>query len=146
MMPSYADRSRQRFAAKLAQPRNLKAADQARSEGCALVVSFVGDTPWSNPTVYCDSGQRYDWRFLEGQHTPWGSFEGMHTIVAVRPGVITLDALPEILERMAGSEYPVLVDLHLQEVACIVDAVPPLKVQLWQTRRGSGLWQQYFTP
>lgn len=138
MTKAYADRSRQRFAPKLATPRNLKAADQARNDASPLVVSFAGDVPWSNPTVYCDSGQRYDWDFMKG----------LHCIVVVKPGVDTKDALPAILERGYTDDfgYPVLVDLQQQEVACIVHAQPAPNVQLWQTRRGSELWQQYFTP
>lgn len=138
MTKAYADRSRQRFAPKLATPRNLKAADQARVDACPLVVSFVGDVPWSNPTVYCDSGRRYSWDFMKG----------LHCIVAVGPEVDFKDALQAILERGYTDQYgyPVLVDLKQQEVACIVEASPAPKVQLWPVRRGSELWQQYFTP
>lgn len=139
---AYADRSRAAQHRPL-QPRNLRAADTAREHGVPLVVSFIGDTEWSNPTVYCDSGKRYDWSFLEGPHTPWGSFAGLHTVIVVKPGVETLDALPQILARMAGIDYPVLVDVEHQKVACVIEGPP---VQLWQVRRGSVLWQQYFSP
>ena len=133
---NYADRHRKDVRKPLL-PRNMTAVDRACAEGCPLVVSFVGDVPWSNPTVYCDSGHRYGWDFMRG----------LHCIVAVRPEVDAKDALQAILERGYTPQYgyPVLVDLKRQEVACIVEASPAPKVQLWQTRRGSELWQQYFT-
>lgn len=129
---NYAD-MRRSPAARPNLPRNMAAADRARERGDALVVSFVGDTPWALPTVYCDSGKRYAWEFARG----------LHAVVAVRPGVVVLDALRQILDTTdtIGQGYPVLVDLDAQEVACVVHGRP---VGLWQIKRGSALWLQYF--
>lgn len=111
----------------------MAAAERSRECGEVLVVSFIGDTPWPCSTVYCDSGRRYDWDFVRG----------LSVVVAVRPGVVVADALHQILEAtdtIKGS-YPVLVDVDAQEVACVVHGRP---VGLWQIKRGSALWQQYF--
>ena len=117
----------------LATPRNMAAVQRARERDEALVVSFVGDVPWPNETVYCDSGRRYDWDFMRG----------LHVVLAVRPAVDASDAMRAVLERTdtIWGTYPVLVDMDAQEVACIVHGQP---VALWQVRRGTSLWQQYF--
>ena len=112
----------------------MAAVARARERDEPLVVSFVGDVPWQNETVYCDSGRRYAWDFIRG----------LHVVVVVRPGVDALDALRSILERtdvVSGSSYPVLVDVDAKEVAFIVDGRP---VALWQIKRGTSLWQHYF--
>lgn len=112
----------------------MAAAARARERDEPLVVSFVGDVPWANETVYCDSGRRYAWDFMRG----------LHVIVAVCPGVDVLDALRSILERtdiIGGDSYPLLVDVAAREVACIVDGRP---VGLWQIKRETDSWRQYF--
>lgn len=111
----------------------MAAAERSRECGEVLVVSFIGDTPWACSTVYCDSGRRYDWDFVRG----------LSVVVAVRPGVVVADALHQILEATDTIKggYPVLVDVDAQEVACVVHGRP---VGLWQIKRGSALWQQYF--
>lgn len=117
----------------LTQPRNMIAVEMARAKGQSLIVSFVGDTAWPNPTVYCDGGKRYDWGFITG----------LHTIVVARPGVDLCNALSEILARTDTllDGYPVLVDAELQEAACVVG--PPLG--LWQIRPATEQWQKYFS-
>lgn len=124
---------RRRAARENLVPRNVAAAERARARGDALVVSYVGDTPWALPTVYCDSGKRYAWECVRG----------LQVIVAVRPGVAVLDALREILDLADTIKrgYPVLVDLAAEEVACVVHGRP---VGLWQVRRGTELWRDYF--
>lgn len=128
----YADNRRKPARGPL-QPRNIAAADRAREHGDSLVVSFVGDTPWRLPTVYCDSGKTYLWECVRG----------LQVIVAVRPGVAVLDALRELLALVdsATRGYPVLVDVDAREVACVVEGSP---VGLWQVKRGTDLWRQYF--
>ena len=132
---NYADRNRQVRAGVAPQPRNVRAAQIAIERDEALFVSFVGDTEWSNPTVYCDSGKRYDWGFLAGQEV----------VVVVKAGTDPKDALSRILERSDTIRvgYPILLDIEMQELSCVVHGTP---VDLWQTRRGSELWQQYFAP
>lgn len=130
---AYADRSRT-ATQRAPLPRNLRAAETARERGVPLVISFVGDTEWPNPTVYVDGGKRYDWSFMRG----------LDTIIAVRPGIDSLDAVRQILahtDTLKG--LPVVIDVEHQEVACVIEGPP---VQLWQVRRGSVLWQQYFSP
>lgn len=135
---NYADHHRQQRATKLRAPRNITAAQIARDQAAPLIVSFIGDVRWANPTVYCDSGSRYDWSFVQTLVE--------HTIVVVKAGVDTKDALAKILERSDTIRvgYPVLVDVDQQEVACVIDAFP--KVKLWQARRDSPLWHHYFAP
>lgn len=120
---------------KLYPPRNVQAAQRARDQDAALIVSFVGDTDWSNPTVYCDSGVRYDWSF----------FDGLHAILIVRGGIDARHAMRQILDRSdtIGTGYPVLLDVEAREVAMVVHGKP---VNLWPVRRGTPLWQQYFEP
>lgn len=130
---AYADRRRAPLALPL--PRNARAAQTARDQRTPLLVSFIGDTPWQAPTVYCDSGVRYDWDFIKG----------LHVVVAVREGVDSSDALRAIFDHsdVIRIGYPVLIDVDTQEVACIVENNP---LRLWQMIRGSDLWQQYFAP
>ena len=134
---NYADRSRAARAPVLLPPRNIRAAEVARENQLPLVISFIGDTPWTNPTVYCDPGKRYDWSFVSSLNE--------HTIIAVKTGAVLLDALRSILLRTDTLEigYPVLLDVDLQEVACVVPGPP---MSLWQVRRGATLWQHYFAP
>lgn len=136
---AYADRRRAAKARALYPPRNARAADVARERGVALVASFVGDTPWQAPTVYCDSGKSYDWE----------SARGLHVIIAVKPGIDARNAMREILQRAdtIKTGYPMLVDVERQEVACIVDGVSAQQpIQLWHVQRGTELWQQFFEP
>jgi hypothetical protein len=135
MTIAYATR-RRTPAPSLAQPRNMRAVDIARERGEALVVSFIGDTPYPNPTVYCDSGVRYDWAFAEG----------LSVLVVARPGINTVDALDALVRyvtHIGGHDYPVLIDLKNEEAANVVDGWP---LQLWQVRKGAPTWQQYFKP
>ena len=114
-------------------PRNIKAAQAARAGDEPLFVSFVGDIPWPSPTVYCDSGSRYDWAFLAG----------LLVFVVVRAGTDASGAPSAILANsdVAGKGYPMLVDLDQREVACIVHGRP---IQLWQMKREHPVWQQLF--
>lgn len=126
----YANRA---AAKKLFPPRNVQAAQRARERGDALIVSFIGDTDWSSPTVYCDSGVRYDWSF----------FAGLHAVIVVKASIDARHAMREILERsdVIGVGYPVLLDVEAREAAMVVEGKP---INLWQVRRGTGLWQQFF--
>ena len=131
---AYANRSRAAPARTAPQPRNMRAVDHARERDVPLVISFVGDTEWPNPTVYVDGGKRYDWSFVRG----------LDTIIAVRPGIDSLEAVRQILAHTDTFKgLPVVIDVEHQEVACVIEGPP---VQLWQVRRGSVLWQQYFSP
>ena len=67
--------SRRRPAPGPSAPRNFAAAERARERDQLLFVSFVGDLPFGEATVYADAGQRYDWRCLQG----------LQTVVCVRP-------------------------------------------------------------
>lgn len=132
---AYANRAAARRTPQLHPPRNVAAAQRAREQDVALIVSFVGDTAWSNPTVYCDSATRYDWSF----------FAGLHAVIVVKGGIDARHAMHEILERSdtIGVGYPVLLDVEAREAAMVVHGKP---VNLWQVRRGTELWQQYFEP
>lgn len=122
--------------APLATPRNLQAARHAAQTGEQLVISFAGDTPWLNPTIYCDQGKAYDWSCLDGQPKP--------VTVAVRGRASIGRALAATLKRanpMAG--YPALVDLERQDVSYLVDGAGG-KLELWPVKHGSGIWREYF--
>lgn len=131
---NYADRRRSRSSAPR-PPRNVAAAQRARDQDQALVVSFIGDTAWSNPTVYCDSAVKYDWSFIRG----------LHAVLIVKSGVDARHAMREILARTdtIHAGYPVLVDVERREVALVVEGQP---INLWRVRSGASLWQQYFEP
>lgn len=129
---AYANRTA-RPAARVYPPRNAQAAQFARDHDEALLISFVGNTEWANPTVYCDSGVRYD----------WDCFVGLHAVIVVRAGVDARHAMAEVLERSdtIAVGYPVLLDIEAREAAMVVHGKP---MGLWQVRKGSTLWQQYF--
>lgn len=130
----YADRSRRQPTA-LPKPRNIGAVDRAREQDVPLVISFVGDSHLSNPTVFCDAGKRYDWSFIDG----------FLTIILFKPGMDLKDALPEILKRtdVIGRGYPVLLDVERKQAACVIEGTP---VGFWQMRPDSELCQSYFAP
>lgn len=132
---AYANRRRNVIEAGLHQPRNIAAEKVARERSLPLMASFVGDIDYSNPTVYCSSGERYDWRFTKG----------LHVVVVVKAGVDLRDALHSILEQTdtIDTGYPVLLDVERQDIACVVEDRP---VGLWPIRKGSNLWQQFFSP
>lgn len=134
---SYADRRRSARAAKIAPPRNARAAQLAHDRGTALAVSFIGDAPLPWPTMYADSGVHYDWNCIAG----------LHVIIIVKPGIDALHAMREVLERSdcIGMGYPALIDWQNQELAFIVHGVDK-PVQLWPVRRGTELWQRYVEP
>lgn len=134
---SYADRRRAAARPTVRPPRNAPAAQRAREQALSLVVSFVGDTPYPLPTVYCDSATRYDWSLVDGLPA--------HVIVVVKPGIDARHALAEIVRRSNTIRvgYPVLVDIEAKEVACVIHGSP---IDLWQVRSGTELWQQYFEP
>jgi len=148
---AYADRGRAKRDPRLYPPRNAGAADRARAEGVPLVVSFVGDTPYRFPTVFCDPGRRYDWSFLgprilDPEFKPEEYRGGPHlqVIVAVMLGMDVAAALAEILARCDCSvAYPALAILDRRELAFIVHR-PGGGAQLWPVRSGTELWQQYF--
>ena len=132
---AYADHVRQRRdPPQLRLPRNMKAAEEARELRTSLFVSFIGDTGWPNPTVYCDSGNRYDWGFTRASHV----------VVVAKPGADTLDALQAILacSEVIYRGYPVLLDVDQQEASCVIHGTHG--PQLWQVRKESPIWQQYF--
>lgn len=137
-MASYADRSRQRPRSKLEAPRNMRAAQQANQQGVPLVVSFVGDSPWQSPVIYCDGGVRYDWSWIPEMVK--------HTVIVTRPAIDIRHAAAAILgltdTLLIG--YPILVDVESKEVACVIESMHGFL--LWQVRRGTELWQQYFEP
>lgn len=118
----------------LPMPRNARsgAVDQAREKDISLVISLVGSTGFANPHVFIDPGQRYDWSFLGTGH--------LHCLVATRRGIDSMEAV-----RAAWSvcqpikAYPTLIDIEQQEVSFITDGY-----ELWQVRKGTGLWRQYF--
>jgi hypothetical protein len=134
---AYANRKRGARKA-LRQPRNMPAVQRARDQGQPLGVSFIGDIPWAGPCIHVDGGQRYDWSFVAG----------LHTVLIVKPGIDCRLALREVLEHTDTIRigYPVLVDVEAKAVANVVHGNGPGQVQLWQWRRESDLWQQFFGP
>jgi hypothetical protein len=77
-----------RKARALPAPRNIRAIGAARENGEAILVSFMGATPWPGPTLYCEPGGRYEWKWLAG----------LLPVVVVNGPTDTADALHEILE------------------------------------------------
>lgn len=146
MITHYADRSRR--APRLAMPRNMKAVESIRGAAlcdppvnarASLFVSFVGDIPWIDPTIYCDPGVRYDWKAV---------LQGVaHVAVVSKPGIDLRDAPQAILEAadVIGIGYPVLIDVDLKDCACIVHGLDG-RPQLWTMKSSSPIWQQYFDP
>jgi hypothetical protein len=140
---AYADRRRAAPRVRTApKPRNLAAVQRARDREVALIISFVGDAPWPNPTVHCDPGVRYDWSFLDADD---------ECVVLVRPGLDVRHALGEIYRYTRLSE-PIVIDTEAREAAWLVQAErSPLNpsgcwpVTFWPIRRDSETWCRYFT-
>ena len=115
-------------------PRNAQSILDVRLRGlrpdAPVFVSYVGSLPVPNPTVYADSGQRYDWRFLRG----------LTVYIAVSAGIDASDAMRGAYAEM-DSDYPTVIDYERQQLACVVMTMP---LQLWQVQRHSQLWQEHF--
>jgi len=112
-------------------PRNLRNAVLNADE--SLIVSFVGQTKYANAHIFADSGVRYDWGFIADK---------VHAIIMVKPGIDASDAIRGIFDNSDPMlAYPTLVDVQAQHVACVIDGHP---IRLWQTKRGSELWRQFF--
>lgn len=115
-------------------PRNAWRIVEARRQGkkpeLPVFISYVGDIPSPNPTVYCDSGVRYEWNWLSG----------LTTYVAVKAGVNATDAFCAAWLHMR-MVCPTLIDYEREQLACIV-LVNPLR--LWQVRRDSHIWRDHF--
>jgi len=133
-MKTYADRSRQR-ARPLPQPRNMRAVQLARDQDLPLLVSFVGDTDWADPTVYCDTGARYDWSFVDARLNCW---------IFTRPGVDIAHTAAALLEQShwGRHSYPLLIDVQTRALAYVVDK--PGGLGLMPVRGGTDLWRQFF--
>lgn len=105
-------------------PRNASAIAAARQGGLRpakpIVVSYVGDTPWDNPTVYADSGQRYDWSWAKD----------LEVQIVVKPGVDATDAVDSLFDPFATS-YLGLIDIERKHVSFVVSLDPPV---LWPMR------------
>lgn len=115
-------------------PRNAQSILDVRLQGlrpdAPVCVSYVGNLPVSNPTVYADSGKRYDWRFLRG----------LTVYIAVSAGIDASDAMRGARAEM-DIDYPTVIDYERQQLACVIMARP---LQLWQVQRHSPLWLEHF--
>lgn len=111
-------------------PRNARALDQLQPKDY-LAISFVGNTPLRMPTVYADSGKRYDLRRAQGAHV----------FIVVKPGIDAKRVIADVFE--VGELYPTLVDYETKTVAAIVDKVGG-GFKLWPWARGSEPWRAYF--
>lgn len=98
---------------------------QARRQGLkpaeAVIVSYVGETPWQGPHVHCDSGKAYDWAWSEG----------LSLVIVVANGTDATDAIRGCFwpEHHNRTGFPTLIDIENRRVAYIVRLVP--KPALW---------------
>jgi len=106
-------------------PRNAAPILEARLGGLkpagTVIVSFVGDTPWDGPTVYCDSGQKYDWAWAEK----------LEFCVVVNPETDATDALENLFKHQSSASYLCLIDIQLQQVSYLLSLQPQ---KLWHRK------------
>lgn len=90
-----------------ARQRGLKPAD-------AVIVSYVGITPWDAYHVFCESGRRYR----------WGWSEDLELAIVVAPGIDAMDAFRGCFWPANAKCFTTVIDIERKQVASIVRMLP----------------------
>lgn len=105
-------------------PRGAELIERARARGLkpagAVIVSYVGDTPWDADHVYCESGKRYRWAWSEN----------LELVIVVEPGVDALDAFRGCFWPANPAHLTTVIDIQKKQVAFITEMLP--KPVLWR--------------
>lgn len=118
------------------EPRNVSAIRAAREAGKLverdlICVSFVGGIGRPEPTVFVDSGRRYDMRCAAL----------LFALVFVRPGIDARDVIGDL--QLVSLPYVTLIDAERQMVASVVDDSGGAW-KLWPRLRGGEEWRKFF--
>lgn len=107
-------------------PRGAAPIEHARTRGLrpadAVIVSYVGPTPWDAHHVFCDSGQRYR----------WGWSEGLELAIVVAPGIDAMDAICGCFWPTNPHRLTTIIDIKQQLVSYVIDLKPV--PSLWPIR------------
>jgi hypothetical protein len=99
----------------LPMARNAQAILEARMGGMrpaeAVLVSMVGSLAWPNPTVYADSGVRYDWSWAEGMD---------RICLVVKTGVDASHAMRGLFNAMLPY-YLAVADIEAKQLVFLTD-------------------------
>lgn len=117
-------------------PRNLHAIQQMRDtgklkDGDLVVVSFVGQTRYPEPHLYCNSGRRYDLRVLAN----------LNAAVVVRPGIGAGQVLADLAHLTR--DLPILIDVERQIRAEVIESTGGA-LKLWPSAQGGRAWLECF--
>lgn len=104
-------------------PAGAGAIEQARARGLrpadAVIVSYVGVTPWDAHHVFCESGRRYR----------WGWSQDLELAIVVVPGIDAMDAFRGCFWPTNARCFTTVIDIERKQVASIVRMLP--KPVLW---------------
>lgn len=99
----------------------------------AVIVSFVGDTPWDAYHVHCEPGKRYRW--------DWS--ELLRLVIVVAPGIDASDAIRGCFWPENPSDFLTLIDIQRQQVSCVIRLLP--KPVLWHRKDVSDFFPETAT-
>lgn len=104
-------------------PTGASVIEQARQRGLkpadAVIVSYVGVTPWEAHHVFCESGRRYR----------WGWSQDLELAIVVAPGIDATDAFRGCFWPTNAKCFTTVIDIERKQVASIVRMLP--KPVLW---------------
>lgn len=99
-------------------PAGADVIEQARQRGLkpadAVIVSYVGETPWDAHHVFCESGRRYR----------WGWSEELELVIVVAPGIDAMDAFRGCYWPTNAKCFTTVIDIVRKRVAYIVRMLP----------------------
>lgn len=91
-----------------------KARQQGLRPDGAIIVSFVGPTPWEGVHVFCEGGQQYDWNWSEN----------LWLTIVTEPGIDVTDAINGCFWPENTKEMLTLIDIERQQVFDIPRVLP----------------------
>lgn len=107
-------------------PAGAEVIDRARQAGKrpdgAVIVSYVGPTPWDAYHVHCESGRLYR----------WGWSEDLELAIVVEPGIDAMDAIRGCFWPANPRTLTTIIDIKQRLVSYIVRLLP--EPQLWHLR------------
>lgn len=106
----------------LPMPNNAWEIERVRKQGyrpaSTVIVSYLGETEWQGPHVFCESGKRYAW--------DWS--RDLSIVIVLCPGVDATDAIRGCFWPMAPNLLT-LIDVERMAVAHVLGLLP--KPRLW---------------
>lgn len=96
----------------------------------AVIVSYVGPTPWDVHHVHCESGKRYR----------WGWSEDLQLAIVVEPGIDAMDAIRGCFWPTNPRHLTTIIDIKQRMVSYVLDLLP--SPRLWPLRDVSGYFPE----